>query len=179
MKITLQQPMSFSYKILHILHSELVKMWVVSVKHMLKEVNKMMMSCLKEQDLKRWGKRRGTASSKVAGNQQKTAEEMKRQVWEEDARRWAAKQQTGEDLEFLTEGVRIPVSKLGRLFLNFWGFFLFVCFLLSRAAFVAYVSSQARGPIGATAASLSDSQSNTGSKLCLQPTPQFTVAWDT
>ena len=49
--------------------------------------------------------------------------------------------------------------------------------LLFRATRVAYVSSQDRGPIRATAASLRHSHSNTRSKLCLQPTPQLTQLW--
>ena len=47
-----------------------------------------------------------------------------------------------------------------------------VFFCLFRAAPVAYGSSQAGGRIGATAASLRHSQSNTGSEPHLQPTPQ-------
>ena len=45
--------------------------------------------------------------------------------------------------------------------------------LLFRVAPVAYRVSQARGQIGATAASLYHSHSNVGSKPCLQPTPQL------
>ena len=41
----------------------------------------------------------------------------------------------------------------------------------SRAAFAAYGGSQARGLIGAVAASLRQSHSNAGSEPCLQPTP--------
>ena len=40
---------------------------------------------------------------------------------------------------------------------------------------MAYGSSQARGQIGATAASLYHSHSNVGSEPCLQPTPQLTA----
>ena len=43
---------------------------------------------------------------------------------------------------------------------------------LFRATPVAYGSYQARGRIGAAAASLQHSHSNAGSELCLQPTPQ-------
>ena len=43
--------------------------------------------------------------------------------------------------------------------------FLFVCLLLFRDALEAYGGSQVRGPIGATAASLRHSHSNTESKL--------------
>ena len=61
--------------------------------------------------------------------------------------------------------------------------FLFVClfvclFAISWAAPMAYGGSQARGRIGATAAGLRHSHSNTGSEPCLQPTPQLTAALD-
>ena len=36
-----------------------------------------------------------------------------------------------------------------------------------------YGGSQARGPIGTTAAGSHHSHSNAGSKVCLQPTPQL------
>ena len=45
----------------------------------------------------------------------------------------------------------------------------------SRAASTAYGGSQARGPIGAEAAGLSQSHSNMGSDLRLRPTPQLTA----
>ena len=51
-------------------------------------------------------------------------------------------------------------------------FFLFV--LLFRAPLAAYGGSQARGQIGAAAASLPHSHSNAGSKPHLWPTPPFT-----
>ena len=54
----------------------------------------------------------------------------------------------------------------GRSFF-FWG-----------AAPTAYGSSQARGGIGAEAASLHHSHSNRGSKPGLPPTPQLTATWD-
>ena len=53
-------------------------------------------------------------------------------------------------------------------------FFLFVF----RTVPAAYGSSQARDRIGVTAASLCYSHRNMGSKLHLQPTPQFTTALD-
>ena len=53
-------------------------------------------------------------------------------------------------------------------------FILFYFFLFFRA----YRGSQARGPIGATAASLRRSHSNTGSELHLQPTPQLMATPD-
>ena len=59
---------------------------------------------------------------------------------------------------------------------------LFDCYLfyffLFRATPLAYGSSQARGQIGATAAGLHHSYSNTGSKPCLWPTPQLTTTLD-
>ena len=51
--------------------------------------------------------------------------------------------------------------------------FLFLFFFLFRATGAAYVSSQARGRIGATAASLHHSHSNTRSEPCLQTMPQL------
>ena len=52
---------------------------------------------------------------------------------------------------------------------GFWGGF----FGLFRTAPATYGSSQARGRIGATAAGLHHSHSNTGSEPCLQPIPQL------
>ena len=49
-------------------------------------------------------------------------------------------------------------------------FYLFIYF---RATPVAYVSSQVRGRVGAVAASLNHSHSNTESNMHLQPTPQL------
>ena len=59
-------------------------------------------------------------------------------------------------------------------------FFVCVClfFAFSRAASAAYGDSQVRGGIGAVAASLRQSHSNTGSELHLQPTPQLTATLD-
>ena len=50
--------------------------------------------------------------------------------------------------------------------------------MLSRAAPMAYGSSQARGWIGAIAASLHHSHSNAGSGPCLWPTPQLMATPD-
>ena len=55
-------------------------------------------------------------------------------------------------------------------------FCLFVC--LFRCAPTAYEGSQARGGMGATAASLHHSHSNTGSELHLQIIPQLTATRD-
>ena len=52
--------------------------------------------------------------------------------------------------------------------------FVFGLFAISRAASAAYGGSQARGLIGAVAAGLHQSHSNSGSELCLRLTPQLT-----
>ena len=54
----------------------------------------------------------------------------------------------------------------------YWGFF-FVYLFVFRAAPMAYGGSQARGHIGATAASLFHSHRKARSEPCLQPTPQL------
>ena len=54
------------------------------------------------------------------------------------------------------------------------GFFFLIFFAISWAAPAAYGGSQARGLIGAVAASLRQSHSNAGSEPCLRPTPQLT-----
>ena len=57
--------------------------------------------------------------------------------------------------------------------------YLFIClFAISLAAPAAYGGSQARGPVGAVAASLLQSHSNAGSESSLQPTPQLTATLD-
>ena len=53
--------------------------------------------------------------------------------------------------------------------------FLFVLFWPFRAAHKAYGGTQARGRIGAVAASLHHSHSNARSELCLQPAPQLPI----
>ena len=65
------------------------------------------------------------------------------------------------------------VSDFFLLLLLLLFFFFFLIFLSFRAAPMAYGISQARGPVGATAAGLHQSHSNAGSELCLQPTPQL------
>ena len=60
----------------------------------------------------------------------------------------------------------------------FFGFLLLLLLLvvaISWAAPAAHGGSQARGPIGAVAASLHQSHSNAGSEPRLQPTPQLTA----
>ena len=59
------------------------------------------------------------------------------------------------------------------LFNAFIYLFIYSLILLFRAEPVAYGGSQARGLIGAIAASLHYSYSNARSKLHLQPTPQL------
>ena len=61
---------------------------------------------------------------------------------------------------------------------SFLSAFLFFIFCLFRATPEAYGGSQARGQIGAVAASLHHSHSNTGSELYLQPTPQLVATLD-
>ena len=60
----------------------------------------------------------------------------------------------------------------------FFHLFLILIFLLFRTTPEAYVGSWARGPIGATAATLHHSHSNVGSKPHLQPTPQLMATPD-
>ena len=55
---------------------------------------------------------------------------------------------------------------------------VFFFFLLFRADPVAYGGSQARGPIGAEAASLHHSHKNVRSEPCLRPTPQLMATPD-
>ena len=60
------------------------------------------------------------------------------------------------------------------LYFFFFNFIYFFCLLaISWAAPAAYGGSQARGLIGAVAASLRQSNSNASSESCLQPTPQL------
>ena len=66
------------------------------------------------------------------------------------------------ELAFLISSILSPGN-------SFFSFFFF--FFLFRAAPTAYGGSQARGPIGAIAASLCHSHSNARSKPCLRPTP--------
>ena len=56
--------------------------------------------------------------------------------------------------------------------------FYFLFFCLFRAALAAYGGSQVRGPIGAVAAGLRHSHSNTGSGPRLQSSPQLTATPD-
>ena len=60
----------------------------------------------------------------------------------------------------------------------FFFFFSLPYFLLFRAAPAAYGSSCVKGQIGAVAAGLHHSDSNSGSEPCLQATPQLTTMWN-
>ena len=72
-------------------------------------------------------------------------------------------------------GEHSALSDIGKPFskVNF-----FLVFLSFRATPEAYGGSQARGPIRTVATSLRHSHSNTGFKLYLRPTPQFTATLD-
>ena len=61
---------------------------------------------------------------------------------------------------------------------SFQVFYFILSFCLFRAAPKAYGGSQARGPIGATGASLPHSHGNVGSEPRLRPTPQLTATLD-
>ena len=68
------------------------------------------------------------------------------------------------------------VSSKGFIYLFIFNLFIFCLFAFSRAAPLVYGGSQARGPIGAAAASLRQSQRN--SEPCLQPTPSSRKLWN-
>ena len=75
----------------------------------------------------------------------------------------------------------LVLSEGGRFVVFVWFFVCFCCCcccLLSGAAPAAYGSSQTRGPVGATAASLHHSHSSTTSQPCLWPIPQLTAMPD-
>ena len=59
------------------------------------------------------------------------------------------------------------------LFIYLFILFYFIFFAFSRATPAAYGGSQAGGLIGAVAAGLRQSYSNSGSELRLRPTPQL------
>ena len=70
-----------------------------------------------------------------------------------------------------------------KVFLNFLAvtlylFIYFRLFAFSGATPMAHGGFQARGPIGAVAASLCQSHGNVESEPCLQPTPQLTATPD-
>ena len=72
-----------------------------------------------------------------------------------------------------SETMQFPLYRRIYVYMN--SFFFFFSF---RAALAAYVSSQARGLIRATAAGLHHSHSNAGSQLHLRPIPQLTAMPD-
>ena len=77
--------------------------------------------------------------------------------------------------------IKIPPIKpklLDFLSLSLSLFFFLVFFAFSRAAPSAYGGSQARGRIGALAAGLHQSHSNTGSEPRLWPAPQLMATPD-
>ena len=71
------------------------------------------------------------------------------------------------------EYIHDTYDKQGSLFI-----YLFCLFVSFRAAPSVYGGSQARGLIGAVAASLRQSHNNAISKPSLQPTPQLTATPD-
>ena len=79
-------------------------------------------------------------------------------------------------LRFSSFSTSSPICMVFHLFSFLFSFFLPGGGVFFRAALTAYRSSQARGQIGAPAASLR--HSNAGSELCLRPTPQLTTTLD-
>ena len=78
---------------------------------------------------------------------------------------------------------QVPLLEvIGHLFISLFYFlfiYLFFClFAISWATPAAYGGSQARGRIGAVAASLCQSHSNWGSEPHLRPTPQLMATPD-
>ena len=71
-----------------------------------------------------------------------------------------------------------PIIAVLFYFILFYLFIYFCLFAISWAAPTAYGGSQARGLIGAVAASRRQSHSNEGSELHLRPTPQLTATLD-
>ena len=81
-------------------------------------------------------------------------------------------------LHFFLPLVTTVLPELLFYFILFFIFLLPFFFVFSRATPVAYGDSQARGLIGAVAAGLYHSHSNTGSEPSLQPTPHLTATLD-
>ena len=83
-------------------------------------------------------------------------------------------------ITFSVHSLRLPSPSL--LFASFFFSFFFFLFLFSflpfRATSMASGVFQASDQIGAAAAGLCHSHSNTGSKPCLRPTPQLTAMLD-
>ena len=78
---------------------------------------------------------------------------------------------------FIDSAPEALYQTLNFFFFNFYlsnfNIYLFIYFCFSRAAPTAYGGSQARGPVGATAAGLRHSHSKARSEPRLQPTPLF------
>ena len=81
-------------------------------------------------------------------------------------------------LSFMSESVWPVFSSKRFMVSGLFFFFLSLFLLFLWAAPAAYGGSQARGRIGAVAAGLRQSYSNTGSEPRLQPTPQLTATPD-
>ena len=77
----------------------------------------------------------------------------------------------GMDKQTLVQGVTNMTDPSTHIYQCFVFFFF-------KATGMAYGSSQARGQIRAVAAGLRHNHSNSGSKLCLPPTPQLTAMLD-
>ena len=89
--------------------------------------------------------------------------------------RWFSQNRKPWKEKLFSEGTELPTLSL-LLILKICTtllFYFIMIFLLFRATSVAYGYSQARGWMRAVAAGLHHSHSNTGSKPCLQPTPQL------
>ena len=77
-------------------------------------------------------------------------------------------------IQYSTNEIIIVTCK--RFFFCFFWVFLSFCHFLGHSR--SSGGSQARGPIGAVAAGLHQSHSNSGSERRLQPTPQLTAMPD-
>ena len=88
-------------------------------------------------------------------------------ITEGDGLRW-----TRRTLAFLGCSLPFSLNDPGWV-LEIFFFGLFIAFFLGGGILAACGGSQARGPIEAAAASVSNSHSNAGSELCLPPTLQL------
>ena len=92
--------------------------------------------------------------------------------WEADSYRLSL----GGGLEYLSYRFRRETGHQWKIPVE--SFYLFICFCLFKTTPEAYGGSQARGRIGAIAASHSHSHSHTGSEPCLRPIPQLMATPD-